>query len=32
VLAQYVAALQDRLGVSVNQQVLRRALGSEVQQ
>jgi peptidyl-prolyl cis-trans isomerase D len=32
VLAQYVAALQDRLGVSVNEQVLRRALGSDVQQ
>ena len=32
VLAQYVAALQDRLGVSVNEQLLRRAMGSDLQQ
>jgi peptidyl-prolyl cis-trans isomerase D len=31
-LAQYVAALQDRLGVSVNEQMLRRATGSDLQQ
>jgi peptidyl-prolyl cis-trans isomerase D len=32
VLAEYVAALQDRYGVSVNESILRRATGADTQQ